>query len=69
MKETSPELQAVLARINASDLRGRYKHHADLVHAIHDIEDVGGRVPAAVHQLAEDLLAEATEAWFENMPV
>jgi len=69
MTQTSERLNEVLDRIDSTEPADRYVHHADLVHAIHEIEDVGGTVPAKVHQLAEDLLNDAMEARFENMPV
>ncbi|MDR9392983.1 hypothetical protein [Roseovarius sp. SYSU LYC5161] len=69
MTDLKSELDRLIEMIEASDGATRHVHHPALRRLIERMEEAGQKVPCAVQDLDEELLAEAIEAQFDNVPV
>ncbi|MEQ9259867.1 MAG: hypothetical protein RIG84_12315 [Roseovarius sp.] len=69
MNEISRKLQELHDAILSADAEARRSLQPELAEMIADCEAKGAHVPAQIHELNEDLLADAMEAQFDNIPL
>lgn len=69
MTRSEQQLAAVLAKIRQCDPATRYRHQPELQSLISRRIQAGDDVPARVRCLNSELVSEAVEARFDNMPV
>ena len=69
MTNTTPELDRLSAQISQADSQTRYRYEPQVRRVIERLNAEGEAVPAATKRLHEELLREAIEAQFDNMPV
>lgn len=69
MDNISQKLQDLHDAILNAEPQERQKLQPELADIIADCEAKGAHVPARIHELNEDLLSDAMEAQFDNMPV
>ena len=63
------QLTDLMRRIETSDVRARHRFQPQLRALLEEMEESDHAVPAHVRDLHQDLVCEAIEAQFDNMPV
>ena len=63
------QLADIMRRIETADARARYRFQPQLRAVLKKMEEGGQVVPRRAHDLHQDLLCEAIEAQFDNLPV
>lgn len=69
MTDVTKDLERLHERILAADADTRYLFQPRLGELIDTLDGQGIQVPAGIRALNDELLAEAIEAQFDNMPV
>lgn len=69
MTSLKSELDRLEDQIARSDPDSRHRYQPQLRKLIRRMDVEGAQVPLAVRQLHEDLVCEAIEAQFDNLPV
>ena len=69
MTRLQTELTALIDRIDATHPEAKHRFHSQLSALIDRMDASGERVPPQARHLAEDLVNDAIEAQFDNMPV
>ena len=69
MTNLTTQFDRLQHQINQSEILSRYKYQQQLGRLIASAEAQGAPVPSVLRCLNEELMIEAIEAQFENMPV
>lgn len=69
LKELVAQAERIASEISSAPEQDRLKHHDQLHRTLELIKLQGGKVPSQLHRLDLDLVDEAVEASFDNMPV
>lgn len=69
MTDFGTELDRLTRRIKAEAPQARYRHQPQLRQLIQKMEAEGRQVPKPARNLHQELVCEAIEAQFDNLPV
>lgn len=69
VKELVQQAQGIASEISEASSNDRLKMHEQLHRTLELIKLHGGKVPSQLHRLDLDLVDEAVEAAFDNVPV
>ena len=69
MTSIQTELEQLQSRIRQDKPETRYRFQPELRHLIGTMKKTGQKIPQKTKRLHDELLAEAIEAQFDNMPV